>query len=112
MSTTFEGAGFIALPSWLTTVHTNGIFDEDRLSFWTGFSRSRQVLCQDSEAVLFLGREPLHPAAKANGSDSCASQHGKRSKTGWASHLKVVSLMGSLLHLIHLSLSGSNFSTQ
>lgn len=27
-------------------------------------------------------------------------------------YLKVVSLMGSLLHLIHLSLSGSNFSTQ
>jgi len=27
-------------------------------------------------------------------------------------HLKVVSLMGSLLHLIHLSLSGSNFSIQ
>lgn len=27
-------------------------------------------------------------------------------------YLKVVSLVGSLLHLIHLSLSGSNFSTQ
>lgn len=27
-------------------------------------------------------------------------------------YLKVVSLIGSLLHLIHLSLSGSNFSTQ
>lgn len=29
-----------------------------------------------------------------------------------AVYLKVVSLMGSLLHLIHLSLSGSNFSIQ
>lgn len=38
--------------------------------------------------------------------------HGSTCETVRTSYLKVVSLIGSLLHLIHLSLSGSNFSTQ
>lgn len=37
---TFKGTGYMALIGLLTVIHTNGIFDEDRLSFWTGFSRS------------------------------------------------------------------------
>lgn len=32
--------GFIALTSEMMTTHTDGIFDEDRVSFCAGFSRS------------------------------------------------------------------------
>lgn len=40
---------------------TDGVFNEDRVCFWTCFSRSSQVLSQNTETILLLCTEPLDP---------------------------------------------------
>lgn len=41
---------------------TNGIFDEDQISFLAWFSSSSQILSQDSELVLLSGGKAFNSA--------------------------------------------------
>lgn len=43
------------------TQHTNWILDQDWISLSAWFSWSCKILGQDTELVLLLGRQALHP---------------------------------------------------
>ena len=43
------------------TQHTNWILDQDWISLGAWFSWSCKILSQDTELVLLLGRQALHP---------------------------------------------------